>query len=150
MTKFNPGCHSVALYIVEPVCIELTRDDSSVDVLGLLLFEECTNLARQLLVHAPKDMVYFGAALNDLRTPILMPLGQVSRLGSRFERMAERAVTNIVQQGSEKRDSLPAAIMTSILPTGDDIGELTCRVVDADAVRKSTVRRTWKDQIGEA
>ena len=46
MAEFDSGCHSVALDIVEPVSIELARDDSGVYILGLLFFQECADLAR--------------------------------------------------------------------------------------------------------
>ena len=84
-------------------------------------------------------MVNLGAALNDLRTPILMPSWYTGSFGSGFERMAERAVADIVQQGGEKRDSLPVAITASNLPTRDDVGKLACSVIDANAMRESTV-----------
>ena len=69
---------------------------------------------------------------------------------SSLEGMAERAVADIVQQGGEKRDSLPVAVTTPTLSTCDDIGKLARCVIDTDAVRKTAVRRTWKDQVREA
>ncbi len=64
--------------------------------------------------------------------------------------MAERPVPNVVQQGGEKRDSLPVVVTTPTLPTGDDICELTSCVIDTDAVSETAVRGTRKDQVREA
>ena len=150
VSELDSGRHSVALNIVESICVELAGDDGSVNVLRLLLFEESTDVARQLLVYVPEDVVYLSAALNDLRAPILMPFRYTGSCGSGFERMAERAVADIVQQSGEKRDSLPFVVTTPTLPTCDDIGELACRMIDTDAVRKTAVRRTGKDQVREA
>ena len=150
VSELDSGRHSVALNIVEAVCIELAQDDGCVNVLRLLLFEKCADLDRQLLVYVPEDMVYFSAALNDLRAPILMPFRYTGSCGSGFERMAERAVADIVQQSGEKRDSLPGVVTTPPLPTCDDICELTSCMIDTDAVRKTAVRRTGKDQVREA
>ena len=79
-----------------------------------------------------------------------MPFRHPGSFGSSLERMAERAMADIVQQSGEKRDSLPVAVRAPSLPTCDDIGELARCVINTDAVRETAVRRTWKDQVREA
>ena len=67
----------------------------------------------------------------------------------KFERMAERSVTDIVQESGQKCDTFAVHIIVASLLC-DDVSKTTRDVIHANTVGKAAVRCSGKHQLRES
>ena len=72
MRELDSGHQAIPLHVIEPVGVELTGDNGSVEILGNFLFQQRADVLRQHFVHFSQHLVDLGFALDDLRAPIFM------------------------------------------------------------------------------
>ena len=98
MCELDSGHQPVASEIVDSVRVKLTRDNGRVDILGFFFLQHGADVLRQTLVYIPQNAVDLSIALDDLRTPIFVPLVQPLVMRYMLEHMAEWTVTDVVKQ----------------------------------------------------
>ena len=149
MTGFDARLLPISLDVVEPVGVELAGNDGGVDVLRFFFLQKGTNLFGQLLVYLPQQLIYFGSVVaDDLNAPVLVCSFWTS-CSYKFECMAERSVTDIMQESGKKCDTFAVLVIVALL-LGDDVGKTTRDVIDADAVGKAAVRCAGEYQLRES
>jgi hypothetical protein len=116
--------------VVETVSIELAGDHVAVERALRLALKELDHLVRHVLVELDEDSMNLAVRVHDdaLREPLVVDATDA------LEDMAERTVTEVVQQGRDEADRLALFID----PAGRSpcaIGQdLPCRLHDAEAV----------------